>query len=72
MGDPTFVAKFARSVADGRRTRRRIPEVTMTPSDYVLSLSALMGSLLVPFAVLYGVLQLKRAQAKPAPVRIRK
>jgi hypothetical protein len=44
----------------------------MTPSDYVLSLSALMGSLLVPFAVLYGVLQLKRAQAKPAPVRIRK
>lgn len=44
----------------------------MALSDYALALSALMGTLLVPFAGSYLLLRLKRGtEAKPAPVRVR-
>lgn len=43
----------------------------MAFSDYALALSALLGTLLVPFAVLYQMLRLKRRAlripARPAP-----
>ncbi|BCW76816.1 hypothetical protein [Arthrobacter sp. NicSoilB11] len=40
----------------------------MAFSDYALALSALLGTLLVPFAVLYQMLRLKR-RAIRIPVR---
>lgn len=40
----------------------------MAFSDYALALSALLGTLLVPFAVLYQMLRLKR-RALQIPVR---
>ncbi|MFC8522020.1 hypothetical protein [Pseudarthrobacter sp. NPDC057230] len=40
----------------------------MAFSDYALGLSALLGTLLVPFAVLYQMLRLKR-RAIRIPVR---
>lgn len=45
----------------------------MAFSDYALALSALLGTLLVPFAVLYQMLRLKRrgiripVRSAPAP-----
>ncbi|MGN7147506.1 hypothetical protein ACTHQ6_00750 [Arthrobacter sp. SAFR-179] len=43
----------------------------MAFSDYVLALSALLGTLLVPFAVLYQMLRFKRRTlripVRPAP-----
>lgn len=46
----------------------------MALTDYALALSALMGTLLIPFAVLYQMLRLKRrairipVQPAPAPI----
>lgn len=46
-------------------------EATVAFSDYNLALSALLGTLLVPFAVLYQMLRLKRRALlipfRPAP-----
>jgi hypothetical protein len=43
---------------------------TVAVTDFVLALSILMGSLLVPFAGLYWVLRLKRRAAAPAAVLV--
>ena len=46
----------------------------MALTEYALALSALLGTLLIPFAVLYQVLRLKRraiqipVQPAPAPI----
>ena len=46
-------------------------EAIVAFSDYALALSALLGTLLVPFAVLYQMLRLKRRalriHVRPAP-----
>ena len=45
---------------------------SMAPSDYVIALCVLMGSLFIPFTALYLLLRLKRGAAKkPAPVKVR-
>ncbi|CAH0267619.1 hypothetical protein SRABI83_03557 [Arthrobacter sp. Bi83] len=38
----------------------------MALTDFVLSLSGLLGSLLIPFAGLYGLLRLKRRSVSSA------
>ncbi|MFC9350487.1 hypothetical protein [Arthrobacter sp. NPDC057013] len=43
---------------------------TVAVTDFVLALSALMGSLLVPFAGLYWMLRRKRRAAAPAAVYV--
>lgn len=42
----------------------------MAVTDFVLALSVLVGSLLVPFAGLYWMLWLKRRAAAPAGVPV--
>lgn len=50
-------------------------EIVVALTDYALALSALMSSLLIPFAVLHQMLRLKRraiqirVQPAPAPIR---
>ncbi|MBT2552806.1 hypothetical protein [Arthrobacter sp. ISL-5] len=39
----------------------------MALTDFVLALSGLLGSLLIPFAGLYWVLRFKRRAVAPAP-----
>ncbi|GAB14347.1 hypothetical protein ARGLB_064_01090 [Arthrobacter globiformis NBRC 12137] len=43
---------------------------TVAVTDFVLALSVLMGSLLVPFAGLYWMLRLKRRAVGPAAIPV--
>ena len=43
-------------------------EVTVALADFVLALCALLGTLLIPFLVLYQVLRLKRRALRDAAV----
>ncbi|MEO5316557.1 hypothetical protein PV772_20995 [Pseudarthrobacter sp. CC12] len=44
-------------------------EIDVALTDYALALSVLLGTLLIPFAVLYQMLRLKR-RAVRIPVRV--
>lgn len=51
-------------------------EILVAVSDFALALFALLGTLLLPFGVLYQVLRIKRrlvtVSARPAPLEKRK
>jgi hypothetical protein len=42
-------------------------EVAVALTDFVLALCALLGTLLIPFCVMYQVLRLKRRAVRVAP-----
>jgi hypothetical protein len=79
MGDP-FPAPLRRTQSTVARVASKelpLTEVsTVAVTDFVLALSGLLGSLLVPFAGLYWMLRLKRravvpAAAVPVPGRLK-
>jgi hypothetical protein len=70
MGDPTtsYCRRGQGTTASARESRvlPRSGGSSVALTDFVLALSGLLGSLLIPFAGLYWMLRLKRRAVAPA------